>query len=504
MVQTSGMYNIFRLISARVCYTFAIALFSILGAVGAIPGVTFVWATIEGVTFPDFLKTFVVLGGLMMFLAALSHLFLYGLARTWGKRWELPSLRELNDQIRDLSIPQYLPTEKLLAVSGGLETLPLHNALTATLLTTLVVVAMGLREFVMTGLWMNSLRVFMGGVIAGVPYFMLSYLITELMSADRRRETRRLLALREAWTPSSSPTTLYMKLGFILVLMIINMIITYGISTTRIIASPLTVLLLFSLFNFGIGVTVSVLIFRSIMRTLSEIRETAFQLSEGRTAQLITSSLDREFIQLEINIYRAAKKIVAYQDELKDVNVVLERKVDERTAQLQKLSITDGLTGCFNRAYLDEHLLGEIKKAERHRYPLSVIMADLDFFKKVNDTYGHQAGDHVLKTFVECIDSLYRKDVDWVAHYGGEEFLIVIPGTDVTGAAVLAERIRQAFESLKISLPEGVVQLTASFGVTGIETPLDGDKLLPDLLIREADRCLYAAKTGGKNRVISQ
>jgi len=166
------------------------------------------------------------------------------------------------------------------------------------------------------------------------------------------------------------------------------------------------------------------------------------------------------------------------------------------------LSITDGLTGCYNRAYLTEHLPQEIKRAIRYDRPLSLVFCDIDHFKGVNDKYGHQAGDRVLREFVQCLNELIRNDVDWLARYGGEEFLVVLPETDVQSAINQAERLRKSVSKKVIEIQEKKLQITASFGVTGFVPDTPENNISYEAMINRADEFIYQAKEKGRNRVI--
>ena len=179
----------------------------------------------------------------------------------------------------------------------------------------------------------------------------------------------------------------------------------------------------------------------------------------------------------------------------------LEKSLKKANEEIRLLSITDSLTGCYNRYYLMERLNHEIKRASRYNHELSVIMCDIDHFKKVNDTYGHQTGDLVLKSFANTISTSIRKDVDWLARYGGEEFLVVLPETGWQGALALAERLRKVVASTKTPSPQGEISITASFGVTGFDTKTPSDKVSLEQLISAADSYLYQAKEAGRNRV---
>lgn len=167
------------------------------------------------------------------------------------------------------------------------------------------------------------------------------------------------------------------------------------------------------------------------------------------------------------------------------------------------LSITDPLTGSYNRAYLTEQLPREIKRAERYGRPLSLVLADIDHFKRVNDRYGHQVGDRVLREFVLCLSELIRSKVDWLARYGGEEFLVVLPETDIESAISQAERLRSKLSDRIIETPETNFHITASFGVTGFVPDIAPKETVSyEAMINFADKFMYQAKQAGRNRVM--
>jgi two-component system cell cycle response regulator len=179
----------------------------------------------------------------------------------------------------------------------------------------------------------------------------------------------------------------------------------------------------------------------------------------------------------------------------------LERNLREANEKIKILSITDPLTGCFNREYMRKRLMQEVKRARRYKHALSVIFCDIDRFKQVNDMYGHQAGDMVLKEFCKCILGKIRVDVDWLTRYGGEEFLVVLPETTLEGASRLADRMRLVVFQCEVKWQGEVIRLSSSFGVTGFDSSTPEDKVSPDALIRQADKNLYQAKHEGRNRV---
>jgi diguanylate cyclase (GGDEF)-like protein len=164
---------------------------------------------------------------------------------------------------------------------------------------------------------------------------------------------------------------------------------------------------------------------------------------------------------------------------------------------VERQAVTDGLTDLANRRQFEEALAAEINRAERFGGTLALILADLDNFKQVNDRYGHQTGDEVLRRFADVLRETVR-DVDVPARYGGEEFAVLLPQTDMEGAERLAERLRQAVAERPLTTrPGALVACTASFGVASFP-----DSSTPAALFAAADEALYRAKAAGKNRVV--
>ena len=164
---------------------------------------------------------------------------------------------------------------------------------------------------------------------------------------------------------------------------------------------------------------------------------------------------------------------------------------------VQRQAVTDELTGLANRRRFLAQLDSEVARSKRSGSPLGIVLADLDDFKRVNDTYGHEAGDEALRSFAEILATMAR-DVDLAVRLGGEEFALLLPDTDLAGATQLAERLRVALESAEVGRPPGQIRLTASFGVSAFPAAAAADDLLTD-----ADRRLYDAKRGGKNKVVA-
>ena len=165
---------------------------------------------------------------------------------------------------------------------------------------------------------------------------------------------------------------------------------------------------------------------------------------------------------------------------------------------LRDQALRDGLTGLYNRRHFQDRLRAEVKSAQRHGYRLSLAMCDLDYFKTVNDTYGHQTGDDVLIGFGRLLMTSIRED-DLPVRYGGEEFAVLMPHIGVAEAAVALDRIRRAFQEVEFNGEDkGLFSITASFGVAELsETEKDGGKL-----VEKADQALYQAKESGRNRVV--
>jgi len=163
---------------------------------------------------------------------------------------------------------------------------------------------------------------------------------------------------------------------------------------------------------------------------------------------------------------------------------------------LREQATHDGLTGLLNRSSILATLDTEIARASRGGLPLSVLMVDLDRFKSINDTYGHLAGDAVLREAARRLKSAARR-YDAVGRYGGEEFLIVLPGCDAADAVAQAERMREAIATTPIDTPTQPVVVTASLGVAC------SAHCAPETLVRDADDALYEAKTQGRNRVVA-
>lgn len=213
-----------------------------------------------------------------------------------------------------------------------------------------------------------------------------------------------------------------------------------------------------------------------IVRPLNRLTQAAAKVAKG---------------DLEVGLPVTTGGEVGYLTEV--FNDMVARLRESRT-ELERLSVTDPLTGLFNRLRMMEVLENEVRRSRRLHHRFAVVMGDVDSFKRYNDDYGHPAGDVVLKRVATIMREACR-DVDFVARYGGEEFLIMMPETEIDGATEVAERIRKKIAAER--LPAG--KITLSLGVSAF--PIHGDA--PDQLIAEADSALYQAKRAGGDRVVA-
>ncbi len=197
--------------------------------------------------------------------------------------------------------------------------------------------------------------------------------------------------------------------------------------------------------------------------------------------------LNLSYEQLLIELKQEKEKAERLAQQLKKAN-----------KHLRELALRDGLTGLYNHRFFQELLDKELNRAQRYGRSLSLVMIDIDFFKKVNDTYGHLTGDLVLKHLVEIIKFNIRKS-DFAARYGGEEFIIILPDTDLKGAVTFAERLRDKVENISIKINKHTIKITISCGVTTYWPQL-GFKTKAEI-IETVDKALYISKTSGRNRV---
>jgi diguanylate cyclase (GGDEF)-like protein len=165
---------------------------------------------------------------------------------------------------------------------------------------------------------------------------------------------------------------------------------------------------------------------------------------------------------------------------------------------LRDLALRDGLTGLYNHRYFHDALASQLEASKRYGHMVSLLLIDIDFFKNINDTHGHPVGDTVLQEVSTLLVKLVR-NCDIVARYGGEEFAVILPETGITGAKVLANRVRRGVEQHRINHGDIPIQITISIGVASSETY--GTEISRSMLISQCDQALYEAKHSGRNRV---
>lgn len=210
---------------------------------------------------------------------------------------------------------------------------------------------------------------------------------------------------------------------------------------------------------------------------------------------------ERRVIHHIFDVLRMAEESEARYRELEQRMMALQRENLDLTVtnrMLSEVSTRDSLTGLYNRWFVMEKIDSELNRALRHGSPMSLLMLDVDHFKRVNDTFGHSAGDQVLQAIGKLLrDSCRVYDVP--GRYGGEEFCILLPETRTGNTTIVAERIRRRLETTELPCGETSIAVTASIGIAG----MDGEDavLSPAALIDRADRALYSAKNRGRNRV---
>ncbi len=265
----------------------------------------------------------------------------------------------------------------------------------------------------------------------------------------------------------------------------------------------LAVLVFAIIFFLIIMVILSYTIGLTVTRPINQLTETFNKLIHGSKDTInINSTHNDEISKLVYAAKMFREKNIEVQsllDDYKNLSETLEVKVEKRTQELKEknnelniLAITDSLTGIYNRMKLDKVLNEEVKRCDRYGGNFSVIIIDIDNFKSVNDTYGHQLGDIILSEFSHIVSNTVR-ETDVLGRWGGEEFLILSPQTDKKGAFNLAEKIRQAVETYSFTR---INKITASFGAASY---IKNDQ--SQTLIERADKALYIAKKNGKNQV---
>jgi two-component system cell cycle response regulator len=185
-----------------------------------------------------------------------------------------------------------------------------------------------------------------------------------------------------------------------------------------------------------------------------------------------------------------ARRILSLEQSLKAV-------IEER----RRMAMTDVLTGAHNRRYFMNHMRRELKRTRRFGGELTMVVFDIDHFKHINDRHGHAAGDAVLVEFVQRAQKCLPREYDWCARLGGEEFVVVLPQTDLAGGVVVAEKIRYAMAARPVMAVAGGIEFTVSVGVTGLAAFTDRAAVTIEQMLSRADHCLYTSKNSGRDQV---
>lgn len=226
-----------------------------------------------------------------------------------------------------------------------------------------------------------------------------------------------------------------------------------------------------------------------------EQRHHLFELSHSRPITTDSHFMAQNCTFLPVEVEGDVERICILIEDVTDV-CHYQTQLNKALEELALSNRIDGLTQAFNRKHWEECLAKEFSRARRYQHDLALVMLDLDHFKLLNDTFGHQGGDTVLIETAKTIDSLLRMG-DLFGRYGGEEFAVILPNTDLQGAEEVAERIRQSIAKNTIHYQDRTISVTASIGVAVI----DGDDARYEDLISNADLALYEAKSAGRNRV---
>ncbi len=230
-------------------------------------------------------------------------------------------------------------------------------------------------------------------------------------------------------------------------------------------------------------------IYTILLTSKTEREDLVYALNNG-AHNFQSKPISPEEIRAHINV---GKRLVESDDKLKEYAEGLKTYAVE----MERLATVDSLTGVFNRRHFLELASKELSRTYRYKRALSVILIDIDFFKKINDTYGHAAGDQTLKMMADaCIDAL--RDSDIFGRIGGEEFAAVLPEIAAEDAFTVAERLRKTLSLIEIVSDEKIIRMTVSMGVTAIQA---GDRNI-EMIFKRADEALYKAKNQGRNKVV--
>jgi diguanylate cyclase (GGDEF)-like protein len=256
---------------------------------------------------------------------------------------------------------------------------------------------------------------------------------------------------------------------------------------------------------------VVILVARKISYPLEVLSQGADEISRGNFGFTLDLSANHEIDNLALSFNRMSVKMKDQREVLlKQISLLEAQKQEiatqneelaEANAHLELIAITDQLTGAYNRRYIMRETEQELSRSVRHSLPLSITMIDIDKFKDINDTHGHQVGDEVLKEFVQVLSSSIRTS-DVLGRYGGEEFIVIAPLTGHQEALILAERLREIVSKWPFETTYGFIKLTISLGVATFDGKTETSQgALLEQLLAQADAELYKAKAAGRNCV---
>lgn len=266
---------------------------------------------------------------------------------------------------------------------------------------------------------------------------------------------------------------------------------------------------LFTLAVSLMAVVLFILLLKQEFKRLKRLSEDVLSYDPAKREFPVTQSDRRDEVGIIQNaIIQMVDRLNSYADELDEANRYLEEKILSRTReleianeQLEKLSLTDTLTGLPNRRHFEQQYTQMWEIAKRNNMTLSVVICDIDFFKKINDTHGHLVGDIVLKEIASILKSTSKRSTDYIARIGGEEFILILPDADEAHAKEFCEKIRQQMQSLSVVVDENTVleNITFSFGVS---TMVPTEEMWPKSALKQADDALYEAKESGRNTIV--
>jgi diguanylate cyclase (GGDEF)-like protein len=236
---------------------------------------------------------------------------------------------------------------------------------------------------------------------------------------------------------------------------------------------------------------------RLVVKPIRTLQQAARRMGEGHLTTRAPPLRGVELGELADTMNKMAAALQHEREDLEQLVAERTRELSELNARLERLSVTDGLTGIYNHRRFQEAINAELLRSERHKRPMAVLMIDVDFFKKVNDAMGHPAGDELLRRLAEVLSADLRQ-TDLIARYGGEEFAVILPETTKSEALQVGERMRAAVEERLNQGTPWPSKVTVSIGVATY--PEDGKSA--EQLIYAADQAMYVAKRQGRNRVV--